>query len=247
MSRIKSTALVVSILALSAPALAGTFEVGSSSTLDLGTGSLALGCADLDVLGTLTAGSVGFTQGRDVTITASGVVNGNSATLELSRDWDNTGSFVPGTSTVRIVDGCGAASGVVVGNTTFNNFELATTSARQVSFTAGSTQTVTGAFDVSGTLGNLLQIRSTIGGTKAFMNVQGTSSAAYVDVADNSALPGNSIALPSNSVKGPNSPGWWLTPMIPLLPPLAAIALAILLIVLARRGLPRWRREPLTR
>jgi hypothetical protein len=247
MRQLKSYALTVSVLALSAPALAGTFEVGSGSTLDLGTGSLALGCADLDVLGTLTAGSIGFTEGRDVTITPTGVVNGNSATLELSGDWDNTGSFVAGASTVRIVDGCSLLSGVVVGDTTFNNFELATTTGKQVSFTAGSTQTVAGAFDVSGTLGNLLKIRSTIGGTKAFLNVQGSSSTDYVDVADNSALPGNNIALPSNSLKGLNTPGWLVTPAIPLLPPLAALALATLLLVLARRWLPRWRREPLTR
>ncbi len=112
------------------------------------------------MVGTLTAGTVGFTKGRDVTITPSGTVNGTSATLELSGDWDNTGSFVPG-----------------------------------------------------------------------------TSSTDYVDVEDNNALPGNNIPLPSNSVKGPNSPGWLLTPAIPLLPPLAGLMLLGALFVLARRRL----------
>ena len=56
------------VLGLAAPASAGNLTVGAGSTLDLGTGSLALGCADLDVAGTLTAGSVGLTGARDVAI-----------------------------------------------------------------------------------------------------------------------------------------------------------------------------------
>jgi hypothetical protein len=227
----------IATLALcAAPALAGNLTVGSGSSLDLGTGSLALGCADLDVLGTLTAGSVGFTQGRDVTITPSGVMNGNSATLQLSGDWDNTGSFVPGTSSVRITDGCGLLSGVVNGNSSFHNLELSSTSGKQVTFTAGTTQTVGAAFTVSGATGNLLKIRSTIGGSKAFLDVQGSASAAHVDVQDNDALPGVNIPMSGDSLKGPNTPGWLLSPMVPLLPPLgAALLLGSLLLAVRRR------------
>jgi hypothetical protein len=238
MTRVKPRVLAaLAVLLLAAPALAGNLTVGSGASLDLGTGSLALGCADLDVLGTFTSGTVGFTQGRDVTITPSGVMNGNSATLQLSGDWDNTGSFVPGTSSVRIVDGCGLLSGVVNGNTTFNNFTLSTSTAKQVTFTAGTTQTVTGLFDASGASGFLLRIRSTINGVLAFLNVQGGSTTNFVDVDDNSAVPGNDIALPSNSIKGPNTPGWLLSPMVPLLPPLAAALLLAALVLVAHRRL----------
>ena len=45
--------------------------VGSGSSLDLGTGSLDLGCAALTVGGTLSAGTVGFDAARDVTIDPS--------------------------------------------------------------------------------------------------------------------------------------------------------------------------------
>jgi hypothetical protein len=231
----------LSLLALSAPALAGNVTVGSGSSMDLGTGSLALGCADLDVMGTMTAGTVGFTGGRDVTITPSGVMNGSSATLQLSGDWDNTGTFNAGTSTVLITDGCSLLSGIVNGSTSFNNLTLSTSTAKQVTFTAGSTQTVNGAFNASGASGFLLLIRSTVNGVKAFLNVQGTSSTSYVDVQDNSAVPGNNIALDSSSIKGSNTPGWLLSPMIPLLPPLAAVALGLALLALARRGLLRGR------
>jgi hypothetical protein len=229
------------LLALSAPSLAGTLTVGSGSSVDLGTGSLALGCADLDVLGTLSAGGVGFTGGRDVVITPSGVLNGNSATLQLAGDWDNTGTFNAGTSSVQMVDGCGLLSAVVAGNTSFNNFAMSTASAKQVSFTAGTTQTVSGLLVAVGSLGNLLQIRSTLNGAAAFLNVQGSSSTSFVDVQDNNALAGHPIGLPSNSVKGSNTPGWLLTPVIPLLPPLAGAALGLALLALARYWLPRWR------
>jgi hypothetical protein len=235
MTRMKTALIALLLLPLSA--LAGNLTVGSGSSLDLGTGRLDLGCADLDVLGTLSAGTFGFTQGRDVTITPSGVMNGNSATLQLSGDWDNTGSFVAGTSSVQITDGCGLLSGVINGNTSFNNLALSSASGKQVTFTAGSTQTVNGSFAVAGALGNQLKIRSNVGGTKAFVNVQGSSSATCVDVQDNSALPGNNIAMDGCSIKGPNSPGWLLTPMVPLLPPLAALLVGAALVASARRRL----------
>jgi hypothetical protein len=230
-------------LGFAGAALAGTLTVGSNASIDLGTGSLALGCADVDVTGTFSAGTVGFTQGRDVSIAPSGILNGNSATLQLSGDWDNSGSFNAGTSSVQVVDGCSLLSGVVAGNSTFNNFSITSALARLATFTAGTTQQVNGAFTVAGASGSLLQIRSSVGGTKAFINVQGTSSATFVNVADNSALLGQPIALPSNSIKGPNTPGWQLTPMVPLLPPLAAVLLTLALLTLGRRGLPRWRRK----
>ena len=233
MTRMK--AVIAALLLLPLPALAANLTVGSGASLDLGTGSLALGCADLDVLGTMSAGTAGFTQGRDVTITPSGVMNGNSATLELSGDWDNTGSFVAGTSNVRIVDGCGLLSGVINGNSTFNQLELSSSSGKQISFTAGSTQTVNGGFIVTGASGSQIKIRSNVGGTKAFVNAQGSTSATCVDVQDNSALPGNNIPMDGCSIKGPNSPGWLLSPSIPLLPPLAALLVGAALVASARR------------
>lgn len=137
------------------------------------------------------------------------------------------------------MDGCGLLSGVVNGDTTFHDLEIASASGRQVTFTAGSTQTVTGAFDVSGVSGNLLKIRSSVDGAQAFLNVQGTSSAGFVDVQDSNALSGNAIALGSESVKGPNTLGWLPTAAIPLLPPLMLAVLALSLVAFGRRALPR--------
>ena len=160
---------VVALLALASAASASQFTVGNGASVDLGTGALGLGCANLNVAGTLSAGTVGFTGGRNVVIDPTGVVNGNSATLQLAGDWDNSGSFNAGTSTVQIADGCGLLSGVVAGSTTFAGLTITSASARQVSFEAGSTTTVTGNLSLAGQSGALLKIRSTLGGSAGFL------------------------------------------------------------------------------
>jgi hypothetical protein len=233
---IVATALV---LGFAARASAGTVTVGSNSTFDLGTGSLALGCADLAVAGTLTAGTVGFSAARDVAINPGGTMNGNSALLSLSGNWDNSGTFNAGTSTVQMVDGCALFSGVISGNTTFANLSMNTSTAKQVSITASSTQSVTGLLTLIGTLGNRLKIRSTLAGTAAIFNVTGSSNVAFVDVQDNNALPGNDISLPANSLKGSNTPGWLQGISVPLLGPVGIALLSLLLLVSGQRWLSR--------
>jgi hypothetical protein len=221
---------------IASSAQAGSVSVGANASLDLGTGSLALGCADLDVAGSLSAGGVGFTQGRDVAIAPSGTLHGNSATLELSGDWDNQGTFDAGTSTVRMVDGCALLSAVVSGKSSFHNFVVESAGGKQIRFEAKTTQQVTNLLSFAGVLGSLLQIRSTADGTPAYLEAAGASSATYVDVQDNDATPGSPIVLGSDSVKGPNTPGWQLSAEIPLLPPLALAALAFALAAVARYG-----------
>ena len=51
-------AVVATLLALAGGASAAEFSVSSGASLDLGTGSLDLGCADLSVAGTMAAGTV---------------------------------------------------------------------------------------------------------------------------------------------------------------------------------------------
>jgi hypothetical protein len=224
-------------LSLAGNASAGSLTIGTGSMLDLGTGSLALGCGDLDVTGTLIAGSVGVTGVRDVAIDPSGIVNASSATISLAGDWDNAGTFNAGSSTVEIVDGCSVLSSVVTGNTTFANFAIHTTTAKQVSFTAGSTQSMA-YLSLLGAAGNLLQIRSTVNGSLAFLDLTGGSSVDFIDVDDIDAQQGNDIAIGANSVVGPNTPGWLPAVVVPMLGLLALGVLALLLLVSGPRWLP---------
>jgi hypothetical protein len=224
----------LSALGHAAPAPAAQVAVGSGSSLDLGTGSLDLGCADLTVGGTLSAGTAGFGQARDVTIDPTGVVNGDSATLAVAGDWDNAGTFNAGTSTVQLVDGCGLLSAVIAGDTTFANLDLTTTSGKLYTFTSGSTQTVTNSLTLLGATGNLLTLRSTVGGSAAFLDLQGTGGGDFVDVQDIDATAGNPISLGPNSVKGPNTPGWLAAALVPVF---GALGLALLALSLVWSGL----------
>ena len=60
----KRAALAAALLVVATGAGAGQFTVGSGASVDLGTGSLDLGCADLTVGGSLSAGTSGFAQAR---------------------------------------------------------------------------------------------------------------------------------------------------------------------------------------
>ena len=226
---------VLTLLASGAPA--AQFNVGSGASVDLGTGSLDLGCADLDVTGTFSSGTSGITQARDVTIAPAGIVNGESATLEVTGDWDNTGTFNAGTGTVQMVDGCSLASAVINGNTTFNNLAMSTSSGFLYTFTSGSATDVSSDFEKSGASGNLLTIRASAAGFAASLNANGTISGnGFVDVMDNRAT-SSPILLGPDGVKGSNSNGWFLASTIPMLPPIGLAALGAGLLWRTRRAL----------
>ena len=88
---VRVLASVTLLVGFAASAQAGRIIVGSGSSFDLGTGSLDLGCGDLIVAGTLSAATTGIEGARDVTIAQGGVVNGDSASIDIAGDWSNFG------------------------------------------------------------------------------------------------------------------------------------------------------------
>ena len=101
-------------------------------------------------------------------------------------------------------------------------------------FEAGATTTVNGMFDVSGASGNLLQSRSTVDGTEAFLALAAADMGTFVDVKDNHAVP--SPVSVAGLVASGNNVGWTFAGM---LPSMGAIALALLdgiLFCSGRRG-----------
>ena len=116
---------------------------------------------------------------------------------------------------------------------------MTTTSGFLYSFVSGSTQTVTGALSLEGAAANRLTIRSTLDGSEAFLNVQGSSSADFVDVQDNDATAGNPVTLGANSLKGSNTPGWLTGVLVPALGALGLAALGASLYLTGRRTLRR--------
>jgi hypothetical protein len=238
----RGSALLTALVGLAPAAVpAAEVAVGAGASMSLGAGQLDLGCADLTVAGTLSAGSQGVAGTRDMVIDPTGVVNGNSATLVVSGDWDNAGTFNAGTSSVQLRDGCGLSSAVIAGDTSFATLDLLSTTGKLYTFTAGSTQTVSQSFAVNGAPGNLLTIRSSSPGNAAFLDAQGSAGGDYVDVQDNQAI-GNNIGVGANSVIGTNTAGWFVSAVVPALPFAGSAVLALALAWAVRQSLaPRGR------
>ncbi len=198
-------AVAVSWLA-AAIAGAGQLSVGSGSAFNLGSGTLNLGCASLLVAGTFDAASGSVEQALDVTITSGGTLDGGSGTLDLAGSWDNSngGTFNAGTSSVNFVDGCGVSLATLSGGTSFSTLTLTTATGKTYQLEAGSTQTIGVALSLSGTAGNLLTLRSTSPGSAATLDVQGSGTGDFLDVADLHVTP-NPIVFGPNSTVGSNT------------------------------------------
>ena len=208
---------------------AAKLTVGSGVTADLGTASLDLGCGDLTVEGMLMVSGGAIKQARDVTTMAGGTLQGGSGSIELAGDWSNTGTFNAGTSTVSFMDGCSVVSATISGSNTFSSLGLSTTSGKTFSFAAGSTQTITNSLSLTGAPANLLALRSTVGGSEAFLDLQGSHDPiTFTDVMDLHAS-GNPISAGPGSRNSGNTDGWFFGAVVPALPwvGLAALALAL--------------------
>lgn len=220
------------IFGLATVASAAQLTVGAGSTLDLGSGSLDLGCAGLVVAGTLAAGTNVIDWAQDVSVQPGGTLNGESATLYVTGDWSNSGTFSAGTSSVNFIDGCDRTSATISGGSTFATLSMTTAIGKLYSFQAGSTQTITGSLTLAGASGNLLTIRSTVNGNEAFLDLQGSQAVDFVDVKDNHAI-GHLILMGLDSVNSGNAPGWWVAAGIPAL---SAAALALLMLAIMWAG-----------
>ncbi len=203
------------LLVMGAGSVMGQVTVGAGSVMNVGSGKLQGGCADLQVAGQLLLGSGQATGWNNLAIGAAGQVNGGSGLISLSGDFSNGGSFTAGTSEVRSVDGCGATRSAFTGSTQFYRLLASTTMGRTLVLQAGFTQTVTGALTLSGAPGNLLQVRSSTPGTAANLNLVpgATQQIGYVDVADNHAtgqVIGQGTLASFNSAMGPNTSRWFV-------------------------------------
>lgn len=233
--------LILSVsLPMAAPA-SGDFVVGQGATFELGNGSLAMGCGALRVGGAMHLGE-GFVVGTgDVEIQAGGSLDGGNASIELAGDWVNNGTFAAGSSSVRLIDGCGRNEAGVCGTTTFADLHVTSAAGKQVKFESGTTQTVTDMLRIAGASGTPIQLRSKTPGWAAQIDLQGLYDLAFIDVQDHAAT-GRTIgvgpAARFDSVSGSNVSDWFtaLQPA-PLLSSWAIVGACLILIGVAAAGL----------
>ncbi len=219
------------VVAVFTPAASGAeVSIGAGATFDVGSGTIDLGCTDLDVAGNFDAGT-GTTAGiRDVSIAPTGLLDGAQGSLTLAGGWDNTGTFDAGTGSVFFLEGCGLSSASVFGSTTFATVSFVTGFGKTISFESGSTQTITGALTLLGAPGSKLVLRSTAPGLAASIDLSGTQVISDVDVED---VHGTGLALlvDPDSMLGQNTLGWAFLGAVPSLGLAGATALALILVV----------------
>ena len=103
----------------------------------------------------------------------------------------------------------------ISGATNFNNLSD-TTAGSTLSFTATQTFGVSGALTLTGASGNLITVKSSIGGTTWSLNNTGSNSVSYVQVSDSPATTASVAATNSIDATG-NNTNWtfgaitWLT------------------------------------
>jgi hypothetical protein len=242
-----SEGLCICLLLAAAPlaAQAQQLVVGQGSTLDLGTSTLDLGCADLVVSGTLALGSGTLSSARNVD--ATGSMLGGNGTLAFSGDLNVAAALVPGSSTVRSVDGCASTRTRVLGAHQFHRFVAQTDSGREIVFPAGLIQNVGNRIELLGGTARLV-VRSSVTDTLAFIQVvSGSWLVNRIDVRDVGATI-NSIyiapAPPGNydSIDLGNSPRFLGGDAVLPIPSQSPMTLLLLAMMLAAAAMFRLRR-----
>ena len=130
----------------------------------------------------------------------------NPSTSTISMTSASAKTFAGGGLTYYNLNQGGAGALTISGSNTFNNITNSTQPAT-VTFTAGTTQTVSN-FGLSGTLGNLVTINSSTPGTQATLSkASGTVNGQYLSIQDSNATGGASWYT-SNSTDLGNNTGW---------------------------------------
>jgi hypothetical protein len=157
----------------------------------------------------LNMGSSTFTVGAGFILATSTGMTLNSGTSTVTMTSALAKTFSGGGLTYYNLNQGGAGTLTISGSNTFNNITN-TTQPATVTFTAGTTQTVS-SFGLSGTAGNLITINSTTPGSQfTLSDPSGIINAQYLSIQDSNATGGATWrALISNgNVNAGNNTGW---------------------------------------
>ncbi len=251
MTMLRRAILLPACLMLAATAQA-SITVPAGGSIALAGGALDLGCTDITVAGNLHDGSAAISNVRNVTIlpgaAPDGTLDGGSGSITLAGNWTNSGTFIPGTSSVLFVDNIGCATASTIGgSTTFNNLSLFSGVGKAYTLPPGTTQTIIHALTIQGAPGNPLQITSGVPDSTGYINLAsgGTQSIVHVGVSDNWAIGQPLAPLLANEGGAGNSRGWFGVPVTVPVPALGATGIGLLALLIAVSGLflaPRRRR-----
>ncbi len=187
-------------MALTTPTFASTAT--HSRTLTITNSTITL-------TSTATFATWSLTNASLMTLNASGSTIVFSEASANTRTFDGAGKTY-GTLTYTVATSTGAL--VITGSNTFNTINFSDASnARTLKFTAGTTTTITGNFNVNGTAGKLMSIESATAATHTLSKTTGIISCDYLSITNSIATGGASWFAGANSTNVSGNQGWVFT------------------------------------
>ncbi|MEK9159517.1 MAG: S-layer homology domain-containing protein [Patescibacteria group bacterium] len=166
--------------------------------------------------GTFTGGNANVVITGDLTLN-SGTLSAPTANLSIYEDWNRSGgTFSHNNGTVSFAS---STPSVISGDNHFNHLN-SINPGKFLAFTAGSTQTVSGQLNLTGSLENPLLLQSSESGMPWYLISTGSQNVSYVDVSDSNASGGNPIQQVSSLNSGNNV--HWVFNVAPVLSELTA-------------------------
>lgn len=157
----------------------------------------------------LNMGSSTFSIGGGWAFTTSTGMTLNAGTSTISMTSASAKTFAGGGLTYYNLNQGGAGALTITGSNTFNDI-TDTVQPSTVTFTAGTTQTVSN-FSLAGTAGNLVTINSATPGSQFTLSkASGTVNAQYLSIQDSNATGGAvwNALLSNGNVDAGNNTGW---------------------------------------
>lgn len=160
-----------------------------------GNVSLSLGGSSVTITGS---------SGQVWDMHASNTLDAGTSTITFSGD--SAWAYLGG-KTYNTVVFSGTGTAKIFGANTFANLTI-NNPPKTVNFEAGKKQTVTGAFTVSGTVGNLINLRSETDGSEWQIESTGSESVTRATIKDSNASPPISCSPASTCTNSGGNTGW---------------------------------------
>jgi hypothetical protein len=137
------------------------------------------------------------------------LTSGSGVTYNVAHNWANSGTFTASTSTLNL-NGADASTQTISGSTTFYNLTASTagnSSGRTLTFTAGTTQTVSGTWTITGESGKVITLQSS---ASSAWTINPTSASVTYAAISYSTNTGTSFCANLSTDNG-NNTGWTIS------------------------------------
>lgn len=177
--------------------------VTANGTVTVGDGSNAVSVTGATNNPTIT--STG-----NFTVAASGTFTSTSGTLSVAGNFSNSGTFTHNSGTVSLT----GTTQTVSGTTTFNNLTIDKTNSPTISFTSGTTQTISGSFTATGDATHQITIGATTTSAATLSKASGTVTCSYCTISYSTATGGATwnAFVGSGNINSGNNTGWVFSP-----------------------------------